>query len=69
MRPSISLNSDPSTAPSWLVVLLLTASFAAEILDHGNQPPTITPEECASMCPGGVDHWNPSECRCRVDHG
>ena len=64
---SWNVNIDPSSAPSWLVPLLLAATLAAELLDRPEPPtPGLGPTECQAICyETGVKSYSPTSCECQ----
>ena len=62
----MNVNADLSTAPVWLVVLVIAAALAAELITGDTPPPPgLSPEECADLCAWEVVEWTPYVCRCR----
>lgn len=61
---NLNVNTDFSSAPGWVMALLLVATFAAEVLDHVPPSAAITLEECALVCNGSVANWSPEGCAC-----
>lgn len=63
---SWNVNIDPSAAPSWLVLLMLVATFAAEVLERdASGPPALTADECRDLCGQVVESYSPTSCVCR----
>ncbi len=61
---SINVNVDPSSAPSWLVALLLAGGLVAELLDDPKPAQGVDVATCTQLCWYGVETWTPYQCTC-----
>jgi len=63
---AVNVNIDPSTAPGWMVVLLVAAGLVGELLDNPQPAQGLNPQECVDLCGWSeVESWSPYYCECQ----